>query len=623
MKKEDYNKIYEAAADIVLYRDKLRNKILQLYKSREGFYSKVNLPKSEVKARRGILLSQEFDKVSKVLFSYTDNVTKAELEAFIEKDARDITWETPFDRFREKYLENGSENLSGEMWNAMQRGTLLFRNIANYYRYTLGHNDDVAFNTKKTLDEMATDLSGVSLDTAYEKVTESALFEMCFDETLILADKYANIERMTLDDAYSAIDEKSITFLACKDTMEQILNLSNNRLRSLRIRSLFIDNYSWSYISSIVKRRKQKQLASKKVAGPFSASAPFSDKHFQETSHFSLDDVDLKSLVMEQNVSEEEQELISLSCIGVNMFMQQSVYYKALGTELLELIKSVTFTEKDRDTIAKFAILLAQENGFDIKTEVLDGDEHAQAFVMSTAICMFINAAFVKSREKLFERYYMECRKENGKKNSVKTASTEVDIAGKLSKENEELKNKISLIDAEWSQKIKAFKQERNESRDEAAKLRSEKKALSKANSELTAKIEALEELIAADSTEFIDDAGVCSPEEFEQLVKGKRILMWGLRRDAMAKYEELFPDSFIYIVAEKSKGSHLSSQQLQNIDFAVIMTNQCSHSSYYSVRDTIKNAGLPYLHLGKWANNPDLVRDAIAKAIRLYCDWE
>lgn len=617
MKKEDYNKIYEAAADIVLYRDKLKNKILQLHRSREKYYGNVNLPKSDVKAKRGVLLSQEFDMISQVLFSYNDDVTKAELSAFFDKDARDIVWETPFNSFREKCLKNSAGDISLKMWTSLQQGVLLFRNIAIYYGYVLGCIDDIPCNPRDLAKELETANPNLALKEFYEKTTAAALFEMCFNEDLILVDKYADIERISLEDAFTSVDEDSITFLACKNAMKDILSISNSKILSLKMRSLFIDDYSWSYFSSAAKKRKKKQLALKQPSEPSPASAPFSDNCFLEALHYPMAAGELK------NVPAEDHEPRPLACVGIDMFMQQNVYYKALGTDLLELINTVTFTEKECNNITKFAILSAQENSFDIQTEALDSNEHAQLFIMNTVICMFINVAFVKTREKLFERYYMECRKENGKKSSKKTVSTGADIVGKLSRENEELKKKISSLDAEWSRKTKAFKQECKDARGEVAKIRAEKKALSKANLELTAKVEALEEIIAADDTAFIDDAGVCSPEEFEQLVKGKRILMWGLRKDAMAKYEELFPDSFIYIVAEKSKGSHISSQQLQNVDFAVIMTNQCSHSSYYSVRDTIKNAELPYLHLGKWANNPDLVRDAIAKAIRLYCDWE
>lgn len=191
----------------------------------------------------------------------------------------------------------------------------------------------------------------------------------------------------------------------------------------------------------------------------------------------------------------------------------------------------------------------------------------------------------------------------NKPKENVQTSSkSSVD---KLINKNNELEQEIRRLRNDLKDKKnieKSYKSEISELRKEyETKLSEMKDELDRTISEKTA----LEEQIIDDELEQNNDS--ITKADIMSALKGKKVLVWGLRPETADKLNKEYPDALNCVALDSShKDVDIPVSLLESSDAAIIVTSYAGHGSYWKARDMIKESGIPYAHARKNTNNPE-----------------
>ena len=125
----------------------------------------------------------------------------------------------------------------------------------------------------------------------------------------------------------------------------------------------------------------------------------------------------------------------------------------------------------------------------------------------------------------------------------------------------------------------------------ELEKLRAE-------NDELKAELEDTDVALSEDTI---------TKEDIQNVVRGKKILVWGARPEIADRLKEEYGDSVECVITGASQSSgNIPNGLLDKCDAVIISTNHTSHSMYYKAKEEIQASGLPCAHARKNVNSPE-----------------
>ena len=601
MEKKTVEAIYKAAIAITRERPSETGVFANMYKKRESFYESISLPATGVLSAYGVGLSEKrnVEMLAKMMFAGTKDELSAEevkglLILLIRKEVRRAshTIETKA-KNKEGLLEERNFALTtfGELLVSIDRAwsELLGDDLASYLQreeniHISGEEKDVIIGYSKI---SLRDFGGADISTAVLDGKTPSVFHA----------EVMNFLRKFPSD------------IAVKNLLVEAKTRQRNAVSAITRAEPWRRKPSADAFSMKKYLLKTTNCAELGVEFCEEACAP-------RTAPFSFPSNPLEC------EEEKDSDIWYPSELSVEaMFFSE--FARVIDSEwgrdtnldnMLEDIKLSQAEVKGMVNRAFFHLSQLCGLGGDDFDDFLEKNPATALFLVSSIVCEYTAAVIEKDRRKAYKALLAKPAQKQG---SSKKKGSKDDAYGDLYSENKALKAELLESERKIKRETEKYRQAEADARKKAAEAKAEKKALEKRLgkeiAEKDAEIELLRELLR--SAEVEEQIVHRTEEEFLECIKGKRVLIWGMRKEIADKinYDEIVCLS----TDKKSKDMSLTKERLLGYDAVIISTNHTNHSSYFKVVAMVKDAGIPYRHVHKYTNNVERFKDAVCDALK------
>lgn len=214
---------------------------------------------------------------------------------------------------------------------------------------------------------------------------------------------------------------------------------------------------------------------------------------------------------------------------------------------------------------------------------------------------------FVLSKERT--RLFKKGKKEKKAKEAKDLRFLEKSIEDAV-KENRRLSEELSKKEKELEKLSR--KDEVKELREKLYRAERKAEEEKRKNEIAREKIKVLREPEAPAGEETEGEERSFSDEDLRELIRGKKILLWGVREKDAKIFREF--DEVKCFVNEKTRG--LSPAALDGTDAALLAVNNTSHTRYWEIKKMLDAKGIPYVHLNRSDNNKERLYEGFRRLL-------
>ena len=584
-----------ATTDIMNYKvySKMKASLIDLYKSRVDFYDKARFDFNEHVSVMGLSDRKTFKMIASVLASYKDTFTKNEIkdmffELFVKESLMQVDVNEDEDRI--------SFSVAGEPPMAFFAEIVP---VANYLRVCCG-SDMIAdadasleklfeTKTKDMPDELkAATKQGLFIFSKYlNTVTESETNLASVDGIELTEKVLKEIDMQTLfaEACYFALRGLFETGFSSKDDMcFDIESRDRMAIRPLYESDALLKNMRCDKVADLFKQGSKVKMPSEAMQ------------------------IEINGLKLPPMVEQEEDDgVIIYRCM--RGFLRHIFFAPAKYVDDYHLLEMNNLTKQEIRRVVASSLYFAGDLGLSVPT-TLDGNIQTIMFIINDMVQSAFALLLRKSRKNALQTAYKQADRDaklaakgEGKrkeKHSGDTARLE-----KLIAENKNLIDEQKKLKAEIKAKKDIEKKVRGEVLEEKrgvearlAEAEAELEKLRAENDELKAELEDTDVALSEDTI---------TKEDIQNVVRGKKILVWGARPEIADRLKEEYGDSVECVITGASQSSgNIPNGLLDKCDAVIISTNHTSHSMYYKAKEEIQASGLPCAHARKNVNSPE-----------------
>lgn len=214
----------------------------------------------------------------------------------------------------------------------------------------------------------------------------------------------------------------------------------------------------------------------------------------------------------------------------------------------------------------------------------LDNDLSCKAFLAAQIVSSYFETILMMSASSQAAPVSKKAKDSDFKKQLILTE-----------KQNAELKNKLKAAEGKESTAVKDLQRQIKNLKGE---LHDKDRMITELEEELERHFE--EEVATEQAKEMAEQPVKEATEEmFMDIIKEKKLLIWGLRDTLVARYSKKYPEvSFV------DSDHNFAPKEIKQYDMVIIKVDYTTHAKYWALKDMIKASGIPSRHVLKGQNN-------------------